>query len=147
MSPRSHFYSGRQDAAGEPQSGNRRRRKKAGGGTGNTRLCSSGPCVSNATCIETGEGGYLCICPHGYAGDHCLLKRGACLTNSVCNRDRDVKLEERSAGLLQRSPPLHPSEVRDSRGLGEADTALQTPFPRVGPLRGCMPCYWFKGHI
>ncbi|XP_056266849.1 protein delta homolog 1 [Pseudoliparis swirei] len=47
-----------------------------------TRLCSSGPCVRNATCIETGEGGYLCICPHGYAGEDCLLKRGACLTNS-----------------------------------------------------------------
>lgn len=46
-----------------------------------TRLCSSKPCAGNATCIETGEGGYLCICPHGYAGENCHLKRGACLTN------------------------------------------------------------------
>ncbi|CAB1432451.1 unnamed protein product [Pleuronectes platessa] len=46
-----------------------------------TRLCSSRPCVGNATCIETGEGGYLCICPPGYAGESCHLKTGACLTN------------------------------------------------------------------
>ena len=49
--------------------------------TTDTRLCSSGPCAGNATCIETGEGGYLCICPHGYTGEKCQLKRGLCLTN------------------------------------------------------------------
>uniref|UniRef100_A0A3Q3LC58 Protein delta homolog 1 n=1 Tax=Mastacembelus armatus TaxID=205130 RepID=A0A3Q3LC58_9TELE len=47
-----------------------------------TRLCSSRPCADNATCIETGEGGYLCICPYGHAGENCHLKRGVCLTNS-----------------------------------------------------------------
>ncbi|XP_056152466.1 protein delta homolog 1 [Lampris incognitus] len=46
-----------------------------------TRLCSSKPCSSNATCIETGEGGYLCICPPGYTGENCHLKKGPCFTN------------------------------------------------------------------
>lgn len=45
------------------------------------RLCSSRPCAGNATCIETGEGGYLCICPPGYTGENCHLKGGMCLTN------------------------------------------------------------------
>lgn len=49
--------------------------------TTDTRLCSSRPCAGNATCIETGEGGYLCICPHSYGGENCHLKRGLCLTN------------------------------------------------------------------
>nr|XP_061824267.1 protein delta homolog 1-like isoform X3 [Nerophis lumbriciformis]XP_061824268.1 protein delta homolog 1-like isoform X3 [Nerophis lumbriciformis] len=44
----------------------------------NTRLCSSRPCSGNATCIETGEGGYLCICPYGYIGPTCHLKKNLC---------------------------------------------------------------------
>ncbi|XP_008307716.1 protein delta homolog 1 [Cynoglossus semilaevis] len=47
-----------------------------------TRLCSSRPCVGNATCIETGEGGYLCICPQGYTGEKCQLRTGGCHANS-----------------------------------------------------------------
>ncbi|XP_061824264.2 protein delta homolog 1 isoform X1 [Nerophis lumbriciformis] len=43
-----------------------------------TRLCSSRPCSGNATCIETGEGGYLCICPYGYIGPTCHLKKNLC---------------------------------------------------------------------
>uniref|UniRef100_A0A3B4V026 Delta like non-canonical Notch ligand 1 n=1 Tax=Seriola dumerili TaxID=41447 RepID=A0A3B4V026_SERDU len=52
-----------------------------------TRLCSSRPCAGNATCIETGEGGYLCICPRGYAGENCHLKRGPnpCLNGGNCS--------------------------------------------------------------
>lgn len=45
------------------------------------RQCSSRPCASNATCIETGEGGYLCICPPGYTGGNCHLRRGPCLAD------------------------------------------------------------------
>ncbi|KAL7861760.1 hypothetical protein SRHO_G00132010 [Serrasalmus rhombeus] len=44
-------------------------------------LCSAEPCSGNSTCIETGEGGYICICPAGYTGKNCQLKKGPCLTN------------------------------------------------------------------
>ncbi|MED6265465.1 hypothetical protein CHARACLAT_025754, partial [Characodon lateralis] len=46
-----------------------------------TRQCSSKPCTSNATCIEKGEGGYLCVCPQGYTGENCLMKQGVCFQN------------------------------------------------------------------
>lgn len=46
-----------------------------------TRLCSSKPCAGNATCIETGQGGYMCICPRGYMGENCQLKPGLCFSN------------------------------------------------------------------
>lgn len=46
-----------------------------------TRLCSSKPCPSNATCIERGEGGYLCVCPQGYVGENCQMKQRLCLLN------------------------------------------------------------------
>lgn len=49
--------------------------------TTDTRLCSSKPCAGNATCIETGQGGYMCICPRGYMGDNCQLKPGLCFSN------------------------------------------------------------------
>lgn len=49
--------------------------------TTDTRLCSSRPCSSNATCVETGEGGYMCICPQGFAGKDCHLKKQLCLEN------------------------------------------------------------------
>ncbi|CAB1334897.1 unnamed protein product, partial [Coregonus sp. 'balchen'] len=38
-------------------------------------------CIDNSTCIETGHGGYLCICPPGYTGVSCHLKKEPCLTS------------------------------------------------------------------
>uniref|UniRef100_A0A8C7PJN3 Delta like non-canonical Notch ligand 1 n=1 Tax=Oncorhynchus mykiss TaxID=8022 RepID=A0A8C7PJN3_ONCMY len=46
-----------------------------------TNQCSSKPCTDNSTCIQTGQGGYLCICLPGYTGESCHLKKGSCLTN------------------------------------------------------------------
>ncbi|XP_028293911.1 protein delta homolog 1 [Gouania willdenowi] len=46
-----------------------------------THLCSARPCAANATCIDTGEGGYLCICPNGYTGDDCQIKKTRCHSN------------------------------------------------------------------
>ncbi|XP_066497192.1 protein delta homolog 1 [Hoplias malabaricus] len=45
-------------------------------------LCSSQPCSGNSTCIEMGQGGYACICPPGYTGKNCQLKKGPCPINS-----------------------------------------------------------------
>uniref|UniRef100_A0A4W5QLT4 EGF-like domain-containing protein n=1 Tax=Hucho hucho TaxID=62062 RepID=A0A4W5QLT4_9TELE len=46
-----------------------------------TNQCSSKSCIVNSTCIETGQGGYLCICPPGYTGESCHLKKEPCLTS------------------------------------------------------------------
>ncbi|KAM4664743.1 protein delta homolog 1 [Discoglossus pictus] len=47
--------------------------------------CAAKPCSSNSTCIETGDGGYICLCAPGFTGRNCLLKKGPCLTNgSLC---------------------------------------------------------------
>ncbi|XP_029453808.1 protein delta homolog 1 isoform X2 [Rhinatrema bivittatum] len=44
--------------------------------------CSAKPCADNSTCIETGDGGYICLCAQGFRGNHCHLKRGPCFINS-----------------------------------------------------------------
>uniref|UniRef100_A0A3Q3DFZ8 Delta like non-canonical Notch ligand 1 n=1 Tax=Hippocampus comes TaxID=109280 RepID=A0A3Q3DFZ8_HIPCM len=51
------------------------------------RLCSSQPCSGNATCIETGEGGYLssCLCPAGFSGNHCEITPDICHSNPCLN--------------------------------------------------------------
>ncbi|KAG7253301.1 hypothetical protein CRUP_006164 [Coryphaenoides rupestris] len=58
------------------------------GGLPDTHPCSLDPCSANATCVATGEGqvdgegrGYLCMCPSGYVGERCHLRKGPCLTN------------------------------------------------------------------
>ncbi|CAH2328227.1 delta homolog 1 [Pelobates cultripes] len=43
--------------------------------------CVAKPCSTNSTCIETGDGGYICLCAPGYTGRNCLLKKGPCLIN------------------------------------------------------------------
>lgn len=43
--------------------------------------CASKPCSTNSTCIETGDGGYICLCAPGFTGKNCLLKKGPCITN------------------------------------------------------------------
>ncbi|KAM8921283.1 protein delta homolog 1 [Pelodytes ibericus] len=43
--------------------------------------CAAKPCSINSTCIETGDGGYICLCAPGFTGRNCLLKKGPCLTN------------------------------------------------------------------
>ncbi|OCT68395.1 protein delta homolog 1 isoform X1 [Xenopus laevis] len=43
--------------------------------------CAAKPCSSNSTCIETGDGGYICLCTLGYTGKNCLIKKGPCITN------------------------------------------------------------------
>nr|XP_034961755.1 protein delta homolog 1 [Zootoca vivipara] len=44
--------------------------------------CSSKPCTNNSTtCIETGDGGYICLCAQGYTGENCHVKKGPCIVN------------------------------------------------------------------
>ncbi|MBN3288733.1 DLK1 protein, partial [Polyodon spathula] len=43
--------------------------------------CTTKPCSNNSTCIETGDGGYICICAQGYTGRDCHVKTGPCYTN------------------------------------------------------------------
>ncbi|KAJ6661895.1 hypothetical protein lerEdw1_013066 [Lerista edwardsae] len=44
--------------------------------------CSSKPCTNNSTtCIETGDGGYICLCAPGYTGKNCHVKKGPCIVN------------------------------------------------------------------
>ncbi|XP_030414602.1 protein delta homolog 1 isoform X1 [Gopherus evgoodei] len=43
--------------------------------------CSSKPCTNNSTCIETGDGGYICLCAKGFTGKNCHLKKGPCIIN------------------------------------------------------------------
>lgn len=79
-----------------------------------TRLCSSRPCAGNATCTETGEGGYLCICPPGYTGENCDLKRGVCITNGYQHFYSDFLFQENdgSSVILYRQPYLHVFIIR-----------------------------------
>uniref|UniRef100_A0A3B4GQ46 Delta like non-canonical Notch ligand 1 n=1 Tax=Pundamilia nyererei TaxID=303518 RepID=A0A3B4GQ46_9CICH len=51
------------------------------------RLCSSRPCAINATCIETGEGRYLCVCPPGFSGENyfCEIGIDSCQPNPCLN--------------------------------------------------------------
>lgn len=64
--------------------------------TTDIRLCSSRPCAINATCIETGEGRYLCVCPPGFSGENCHRRRGLCLTNGY----KKLLFEFISRGIL-----------------------------------------------
>ncbi|KAM4779233.1 protein delta homolog 1 isoform 2-T2 [Cyanocitta cristata] len=43
--------------------------------------CSAKPCTNNSTCIETGDGGYICLCAQGFTGKNCHLKKGPCIIN------------------------------------------------------------------
>ncbi|XP_075471180.1 protein delta homolog 1 isoform X1 [Ascaphus truei] len=43
--------------------------------------CSARPCTNNSTCIETGDGGYICLCAPEFTGKNCLLKKGPCFSN------------------------------------------------------------------
>ncbi|XP_005285853.2 protein delta homolog 1 isoform X2 [Chrysemys picta bellii] len=43
--------------------------------------CSSKPCTNNSTCIESGDGGYICLCAKGFTGKNCHLKKGPCIIN------------------------------------------------------------------
>ncbi|KAJ7989267.1 hypothetical protein DPEC_G00317710 [Dallia pectoralis] len=43
--------------------------------------CLSQPCAENSTCIQTDQGGYLCLCPLGNGGDSCQMQQGPCITN------------------------------------------------------------------
>ncbi|KAM4689986.1 protein delta homolog 1 [Rhinophrynus dorsalis] len=42
--------------------------------------CAEKPCSLNSTCIETGDGGYICLCAPGFTGKNCVLKKGPCIT-------------------------------------------------------------------
>ncbi|XP_063803554.1 protein delta homolog 1 [Pseudophryne corroboree] len=41
--------------------------------------CAALPCSSNSTCIETGNGGYICLCAPNDTGNNCLAKKGPCI--------------------------------------------------------------------
>nr|XP_033809160.1 protein delta homolog 1 [Geotrypetes seraphini] len=43
--------------------------------------CSAKPCANDSTCIETGDGGYICLCAQEFTGKHCDLKKGPCFIN------------------------------------------------------------------
>ncbi|XP_075047940.1 protein delta homolog 1 [Mixophyes fleayi] len=43
--------------------------------------CAASPCSSNSTCIETGDGGYICLCAPDFTGNNCLAKKGPCIAN------------------------------------------------------------------
>ncbi|XP_069493869.1 protein delta homolog 1 isoform X2 [Ambystoma mexicanum] len=43
--------------------------------------CAATPCENNSTCIETGDGGHICLCAPGFTGKRCHVKKGPCLTN------------------------------------------------------------------
>ncbi|XP_067894247.1 protein delta homolog 1 [Heterodontus francisci] len=43
------------------------------------------PCANNSTCIESEDGGYICICGQEFIGSHCQLRKGSCYINgSLC---------------------------------------------------------------
>ncbi|XP_072346791.1 protein delta homolog 1 isoform X1 [Scyliorhinus torazame] len=47
-----------------------------------THSCSlTQPCVNNSTCIESEDGGYICICGQEFMGNHCQLRKGPCYTS------------------------------------------------------------------
>uniref|UniRef100_F6X0Y0 Protein delta homolog 1 n=1 Tax=Ornithorhynchus anatinus TaxID=9258 RepID=F6X0Y0_ORNAN len=46
-----------------------------------THPCSATPCTNNSTCIETGDGGYVCLCGPGFTGKNCHLRKGPCIIN------------------------------------------------------------------
>ncbi|XP_014347223.1 protein delta homolog 1 isoform X2 [Latimeria chalumnae] len=43
--------------------------------------CAVRPCANNSTCIETRDGGYICVCAQGYTGKNCHQKKGPCYTS------------------------------------------------------------------
>ncbi|OWK59504.1 Protocadherin Fat 2 [Lonchura striata] len=43
-----------------------------------TGACSSNPCLNNGMCSETHGGGYTCICPGLFSGEHCELGDSPC---------------------------------------------------------------------
>ncbi|XP_078419458.1 protein delta homolog 1 isoform X2 [Cetorhinus maximus] len=43
------------------------------------------PCANNSTCVESEDGGYICICGQEFIGSHCQLRKGSCYINgSLC---------------------------------------------------------------
>ncbi|XP_043553338.1 protein delta homolog 1 [Chiloscyllium plagiosum] len=36
------------------------------------------PCANNSTCIESEDGGFICICGQEFIGTHCQLRKGSC---------------------------------------------------------------------
>ncbi|XP_014347224.1 protein delta homolog 1 isoform X4 [Latimeria chalumnae] len=51
------------------------------GGTKDIHPCAVRPCANNSTCIETRDGGYICVCAQGYTGKNCHQKKGPCYTS------------------------------------------------------------------
>ncbi|XP_078241753.1 protocadherin Fat 2 isoform X1 [Pogona vitticeps] len=54
-----------------------------------TGVCSSNPCLNDGLCTEMQNGGYSCICPIQFSGDHCevtdsLCESKPCLHGGTC---------------------------------------------------------------
>ncbi|XP_061473408.1 protocadherin Fat 2 [Rhineura floridana] len=55
----------------------------------NTGACISNPCLNDGLCIEMQGGGYSCMCPVQFSGDHCeaadsLCEGNLCLHGGTC---------------------------------------------------------------
>ncbi|XP_027697609.1 protocadherin Fat 2 isoform X3 [Vombatus ursinus] len=48
-------------------------------------ICSQNPCLNGGQCSEMSRGGYKCICPASFSGDHCELGGGSCESRPCLN--------------------------------------------------------------
>ncbi|XP_003339609.3 protocadherin Fat 2 [Monodelphis domestica] len=51
-------------------------------------VCMQNPCLNGGQCSETYRGGYKCLCPASFSGDHCELGRGSCESRPCLNEGK-----------------------------------------------------------
>ncbi|XP_055914618.1 cubilin homolog isoform X2 [Eupeodes corollae] len=50
-----------------------------------TSPCLSNPCLNGGTCMDTGDGSYICVCPYGFRAPNCQRIANPCVTNPCRN--------------------------------------------------------------
>ncbi|TSL34612.1 Zonadhesin [Bagarius yarrelli] len=110
--------------------------------------CLSAPCLNGGTCVEGADISYTCLCPKGYAGNHCEEKVGLdqmsiiligvlvplaviiiIITTIVCvckKSYRSRKYSCDSSNNLPLGPKDHPYENLDKSKKGVDSTVLKS---------------------